>query len=375
MHTTPMHVFHIDHGAQMVDFAGWDMPLRYSSVTAEHEQVRRSGGMFDVSHMGRVRVRGRDATRLLDRLCTRAIATMKPGQCRYTLVCNERGGVRDDVIVMKHADDDYLVVVNASNREKLLAHFEAVRAQSDLKATITDTTMKTAMVAIQGPAVMDFISRFSSEIPTLKRYRFLTKDLMIAKVIVARTGYTGEDGVEVIMPANMVGMAMKMLMKELDPDDPDAIIRPAGLAARDTLRLEAGMPLYGHELGEDICALTSGMDFAITLDKASDAPGDAFVGQSALSAVRDAGGPAQQLVGIALQGRRTPRQGMAVTINDASAGTVTSGCLSPTLGMPIAMALVDAASSEPGTPVQIDTGRGAVLDGTIVPLPFYKRQG
>lgn len=373
MLTTPMHSFHLDHGARMVEFAGWDMPLCYTSVTAEHEQVRRSGGMFDVSHMGRVKITGTDATRLLDRVCSRTIAAMQPDQCRYTMVCNEQGGVRDDVIVMRHSENDYLIVVNASNREKLLDHFEAIRASNDLDATIDDKTLKTAMVAIQGPAVMDFISNFSSEIPALKRYRFTTKDLLIAKVIIARTGYTGEDGIEVILPANLVGMAMKMLMKDLDPDDPDAVIRPTGLAARDTLRLEAGMPLYGHELGEEICALSSGMDFAISLDKEPSGASDAFVGQSALRAIRDAGGPEQRLVGIRLEGRRTPRQDMIVRIASETAGRVTSGCLSPTLGYPIAMALVDAASTTEGTAVEIDTGRGTVLKGTICPLPFYKR--
>ena len=168
MHRTPLHQYHLDHGAQMVDFAGWEMPIMYrwpesigggGGIHDEHHQVRASGGFFDVSHMGRVKVTGRHARRLLERLCTRRISDMQPGQCRYSLMCNETGGVRDDVLVYRMDDDDFLIVVNASNREKLLPHFDAVKG--DLVANIEDRTMKTAMVAIQGPGVMDVIGKFS----------------------------------------------------------------------------------------------------------------------------------------------------------------------------------------------------------------------
>ena len=368
---TPLNRFHHDHGGQMVDFAGWEMPIRYSGIVEEHNQVRTSGGLFDVSHMGRVDVTGRHARRLLERLVTRRIHDMQPGQCRYGLVCNERGGVKDDVIVMRRDDDDFLVVVNASNRLKLLEHFEQVRAASELNVKINDRTEKTAMVAVQGPKVMDFIGRFSSEIPTLKRYRFTTKNLLVMKVVVSRTGYTGEDGVEVILPAGSVDMAMKLLFRDVDLKAPDALIKPAGLGARDTLRLEAGMPLYGNELGEDVSALASGLDFAIHLDKGDDEGVDSFVGAEALKAERDAGGPARVLVGLKVEGKRTPRPHMAVKRGDQAVGEVTSGCSSPTLGYPIAMAYIDRAHAETGTAVQIDTER-AMLEAQIVPLPFYK---
>lgn len=371
LHRTPLHDFHVQYGARMVEFAGWEMPMLYTSILDEHRQVRTSGGLFDVSHMGRVRFSGRHARRLLERLCSRRISDMQAGQCRYSLVCNDRGGVKDDVIVMRLDDDEFLLVVNAANREKLLPHFESVRDAGDLVAKIEDQTFKTAMVAIQGPKVMDMIARVSSEIPTLKRYRFAVKNLLVMKLYVSRTGYTGEDGVEVILPSSAVNMAMKLLLKDVDPDAPDAVIRPAGLGARDTLRLEAGMPLYGHELGEDINALSCGVDFAISLDKDKEERGEAFIGQEALKRVRDAGGPPQRIIGLTLEGKRTARQGMRVERDGRHVGIVTSACLSPTLGFPIAMALVNVDLAHEGTRLAVNLGRDDA-PATVVPLPFYK---
>lgn len=371
LHRTPLHDFHLQYGAKMVEFAGWEMPILYTSIHEEHRQVRASGGLFDVSHMGRVRFFGRHARRLLERLCSRRISDMQPGQCRYSLVCNEQGGVKDDVIVMRLDDDEFIVVVNAANREKLLPHFESVRAAGDLVVKIEDQTFKTAMVAIQGPKVMDMIARVSSEIPTLKRYRFTVKNLLVMKLYVSRTGYTGEDGVEVILPASAVNMAMKLLLKDVNPNSPDAVIKPAGLGARDTLRLEAGMPLYGHELGEEINALSCGVDFAISLDKDKEERGEPFIGQDALRKTRDAGGPPQRIVGLTLEGKRTARQGMHVEHDGRQVGVVTSACLSPTLGIPIAMALVNTDLAHEGTRLAVNLGRDNT-PATVVPLPFYK---
>lgn len=367
MQRTPLHSFHVEKKAKMVDFAGWEMPMFYSGILEEHNQVRKSGGLFDVSHMGRVKVTGRHARKFLEKLCTRKIVDMTPGQCRYSLVCNEQGGVKDDIIVYRFDEDDFLLVVNASNREKLLPHFEKVKG--DLQAKIDDQTASTAMVAMQGPKVMDMISKFSSEIPTLKRYRFTTKNLMIMKVIVSRTGYTGEDGVEAILPSMFVGMAMKLILKDVDMNSPDAIVKPAGLGCRDTLRIEAGMPLYGHELGEEINALQCGVDFAISLDKHEGERGERFVGQDALEAMVKTG-IKQRLVGIALEGKRSARQGMTIKSGGKEVGTVTSGCSSPTLGYPIAMGFVELGATELGTPVQIECDRGT-FEGKVVKMPFY----
>lgn len=368
---TPLHQFHLDHAAHMVDFAGWEMPLYYSGLTQEHLQVRRSGGIFDVSHMGRVKITGRHSRRLLERLCTRKIHDMQAGQCRYSLVCNEQGGVKDDVIVYRYDDDDFMVVVNASNREKLLQHFDLVRSSGDFACRIEDQTTSTAMVALQGPAVIPLIGKFSREVPGLKKYRFAVKNLMIVKLTVSRTGYTGEDGVEVILPAGSVNMALKLLLADVDIRKDDAILRPAGLGCRDTLRTEAGMPLYGHELGEDINALSCGIDFAIALDKDQDQLGSRFIGQEALKKTRDEGGPARRLVGLVIEGKRSARPGMALKRAGKEVGVVTSGCPSPTLGTGIAMGLADRDSTEPGTTIDVDTGKGA-LAGKVVGLPFYK---
>lgn len=368
---TPFHKFHVEHGGKMVEFAGWEMPIMYSGIHEEHRQVRASGGLFDVSHMGRVAVSGRHSRRFLERLCTRRVSDMQAGQCRYSLVCNERGGVRDDILVYRMDDDDFLLVVNASNREKLLGHFQEVKG--DKVVTIEDRTIKTAMVAIQGPRVMEHIGNFSKEIPSLKRYRFAVKNLLIMKLIVSRTGYTGEDGIEVILPAGMIDMAMKLLTKGVDLDAADALIKPIGLGARDTLRMEAGMPLYGHELGEEIPAIACGVDFAINMDKDGDERGEAFVGMEALKKLQAEGGPKQKIVGLLVEGKRTARAEMAVKAGDKVVGRVTSACLSPTLGRPIAMALVDVEKAEPGAALQIDTGPGKpALEAVVTPLPFYK---
>jgi aminomethyltransferase len=353
----------------MVEFAGWEMPLTYTGLTEEHNQVRTSGGLFDVSHMGRVKFSGRHARRFLERLCTRRINDMQPGQCRYSLVCNANGGVRDDVIVYRMDDDEFLVVVNASNREKLLKHFE--ENKGDLMVKIEDQTMSTAMVALQGPKVIDLISKFSSEIPTLKKYRFAVKNLMIVKLIVSRTGYTGEDGVEVILPAGAVGMAMKLILADVDLKSDKAIIKPAGLGARDTLRMEAAMPLYGHELGEETNALACGVDFAISLDKDQDERGEKFVGMDALKKTAAEGGPARKLAGFFIEGKRSARQGMVIRQNGKEVGVVTSGCPSPTLGKCLAMGLLNKDLHAPGAKVEIDTGKGT-LPATVTLMPFYK---
>lgn len=373
---TPLHAFHTARNAKFVDFAGWEMPMTYGSgegcgIIPEHNHVRTSGGLFDVSHMGRARISGRHARRLLERVCTRRISDMQTGQCRYSLACNAHGGVHDDIIVYRIDDDEFLVVVNASNREKMLRHFEAVRTAGDLTAKIVDETTKTAMVAIQGPKVMELVSKFSKEIPSLKRYRFAVKNLLIVKLIVSRTGYTGEDGVEVILPASMVDMALKLLLKDAGMDEASPLIRPAGLGCRDTLRIEAGMPLYGHELNEDINALSCGVDFAIALDKDQDERGEPYIGMEALKKVRDEGGPKRRLAGIALEGKRSARQGMKLFIDGKESGEISSGCLSPTLGYPIAMAFVDRDLAAEGVAVEIDTGRGERLPGKIRKMPFY----
>jgi len=364
---TPFYDFHQKYHAKLVDFAGWEMPIMYTSIHEEHLQVRRAGGLFDVSHMGRIKLSGRHARRLAERVLTRRVSDMKELTCRYSMICNEQGGVLDDVLVYRYPEH-WLLVVNAANREKILDHLNANVGEWVVK--IEDQTESTAMVAVQGPQVMDFIGKLSKEVPTLKRYAFAIKNLMLFKMTVSRTGYTGEDGVEVMLPAKMAGMALKLLLK--DEDDLDKKIIPAGLGCRDTLRLEAGMPLYGHELSEDIDPISAGLDFAVSLDKDEDENGEPFIGIDALKKIA-AAGPPKNLIGLKLDGKRTAREGMTVSKGDDLIGEVTSGCVSPTLGYPIAMAYVTADAATVGDQLQVDM-KGKPTDAEVVALPFHKRE-
>ncbi len=368
LNRTPFYDFHVEQGAKMVEFAGWAMPILYRSIIDEHRQVRASGGVFDVSHMGRLRVHGPDAQRFLDRICTRRILGMAVGQCRYALVLNEQGGCRDDTVICRVGDQEYLLVCNAANRSKLLDHFEKVRG--DLGFDLRDQTIESGMLAVQGPKVIDLLAGLVPELAGLKRYRLVVKDLLGARIIIARTGYTGEDGVEVIMPASLAEQAIELMLS--DVGGAAAPIKPAGLGARDTLRMEAAMPLYGHEITEDIDPLAAGLTFAVKLDKGEgDDEAGQFIGQEALKRIAREG-PRRRLAGLTLEGKRTARPGMTVQAGGARIGVVTSACFSPTLARPIALAYLDATHAEPGGSVRVDLG-SAPASARVVELPFYKR--
>lgn len=364
---TPFHAFHLEHGGKMVDFAGWQMPLLYSSIIDEHRHCRTAAGFFDVSHMGRLRFSGRHARKFLDKVCTRQIFGMEVGQCRYGIICNEQGGCLDDVIVYCFDESEYLMVCNASNRAKLLAHFAAVKG--DMVFKLEDQTESTAMIALQGPKAMEIVGSLSREIPTLKRYRFVQKNIIVVKLIVSRTGYTGEDGVEVILGSTMARAAMGMFLKDIKSGQ--SPIRPIGLGARDTLRMEAGMPLYGHEIDEVTDPLSAGLAFAVKINKgADDERIGRFIGQDALERIAKEGCK-RKLVGLGLEGRRSARQAMEVRQGAKVVGRVTSGCLSPTFDRPIAMAFVDANLTDIGTKLQVDV-RGTTVEAVVEPLPFLR---
>lgn len=369
MQRTPFYHFHQQRGAKFVDFAGWAMPIHFGSIVAEHHQVRNSGGLFDVSHMGRLKIAGRHARKLLERAVTRRISDMAPKTCRYGLVCNEQGGILDDVIVYRF-EQHWWLVVNASNREKIIAHLQQIIAQENMVCTLDDLTASTAMVALQGPKVMDEIGKFSREVPTLKRYTFCEKNLLILRMTISRTGYTGEDGVEVVMNSALADKAIKMLVKD-NPDGTPGVMMSCGLGARDTLRLEAAMPLYGHELDESIDPLTAGLAFAVSLNKDQEEKGEPFIGQAALQKIAQ-DGLRRQRVGLILDGKRTARQGAPVLVGDQPVGNVTSGCLSPTLGQSIAMAYVPSEHAAVGASLRVDLGSQQV-DAKVAALPFYKR--
>lgn len=358
---TPLHRFHVQLGAKMIDFAGWRMPVMYRGIVAEHHHTRRECSLFDVSHMGRLAVAGRDAQRFLQHVCTRDLSDIAPGMSRYSHICREDGGILDDVIVSCF-DDRFLVVCNASNREKIVSWLG--RHSSDYDVSVDDETMHSAMVALQGPEAMPQVQRLLGiDLSNLKRYRFLTQVYMTYRYSVFRTGYTGEDGVEVILPVNLIKLAMPTLLGM--GSAADAVIKPAGIGARDSLRLEAGMPLYGHELSEEWDSLSAGQQWCVQLDK------DDFIGADALRRLHG-NGLTRRLVGLKIEGRRTARQGFAVQVNGETVGAVTSGVLSPTLGESIAMAMVDAAHSEENCAVSVDFG-GNARPASVVRLPFYRR--
>ena len=359
---TPFYDFHVSAGARLVDFAGWEMPIVYRSIIDEHEQTRKSGSIFDVSHMGRLYFSGPDAQRFLNHVLTRNVAEQKVGTSRYSLVCNQAGGVMDDVIISRDTKN-WLLVCNAGNRQRLTAFFTELRRSTGMDFDMSDQTEATAMVAIQGPKVIDRLADvLPVDLRAMKRYTFATDSIMLIKFTVMRSGYTGEDGVEMILPAKAASMAMKLLGGRLDK--PDATIKPAGLGARDTLRLEAAMPLYGHELTESIDPISAGLSWAVDLNKD-------FVGVEALRVIQQ-NGPARKLVGLELEGKRIARQGTPVRSGEKMIGEVTSGTLSPTLGKSIAMAYVDTNFAAEGTELQADL-KGTLNPAKVVKLPFYKR--
>jgi aminomethyltransferase len=358
---TPFYDFHVKSGAKMVDFAGWEMPLLYTGIIPEHEHTRTAASIFDVSHMGRLTFKGKGAEAFLQKVCTRNVGKGKAGQSMYSLVCNAAGNVLDDVIVSRYEGKDHWgMVCNASNREKLLGWFAEV-GMTDFE--LEDETGKTAMVAIQGPKAVGLLDSVLPEpVSELKRYHFeVMRYMMIIQFTVYRSGYTGEDGAEIVCGTTAAGMAVNYLMKG---DGEHQILKPAGLGARDTLRLEAGMPLYGHELTEEGDPLSAGLGWAVDLGKE-------FIGVEALRKIH-AEGLKKKLVGLLIEGPRCARQGSAVVQEGRVVGVVTSGAMSPTLKRPIAMAYVEVGASAAGTALGIDA-RGNVLGATVTALPFYKR--
>ena len=367
--TTPLFEWHRNHGGRIVDFAGWMMPVQYESIVVEHQAVRGVAGLFDVSHMGRLRFDGLGAVALLDRLLTRSVASLPVGAVRYSLVTNEAGGILDDVLAYHLADaadnSYYLLVVNASNREKILAWISSQqgRAGGDAAADarVTDVTDDWAMIAVQGPRALELVTPDVETDPGALKY-YEARETLIAGHggIVSRTGYTGEDGVELMVGSQVAERVWQQLFERGEAWG----VKAAGLGCRDTLRLEAAMPLYGHELDESIDPYTAGLAFAVDLDKN-------FIGRDRLAEL--AGAPRERVrVGLELEGRRPAREGYEIRRGDEVVGVTTSGTYSPTLERPIAMGYVVPAASDVGTALTVDI-RGKSHAATVVKLPFYRR--
>ncbi|WP_432544089.1 glycine cleavage system aminomethyltransferase GcvT [Kineococcus sp. SYSU DK002] len=359
---SPLAARHAALGASFTDFAGWSMPLRYTSELAEHRAVRETAGLFDLSHMGEIRVTGPGAAAALDAALTGRPSAMPVGRAAYGLVVDADGGIVDDLVTYRLGEQEFLVVANAANVEPVVVAL-ADRARPH-DAHVADETARWALLAVQGPASAAALAPLvDADLGALGYYRCTPAILGGTDVLLARTGYTGEDGFEVLVPVADAERAWDLLLAATREHGGV----PAGLACRDTLRLEAGMPLYGHELRRDVTPYAAGLGRIVHLDKD---PGT--VGLDALRRLA-AEEPPRVLVGLAGTGRRAPRAGYAVVSGGAVVGEVTSGALSPTLGHPVALALVDRAHAAPGTALGVDV-RGTELPVQVVALPFYRRE-
>ncbi|MFF0382175.1 glycine cleavage system aminomethyltransferase GcvT [Streptomyces sp. NPDC004286] len=362
---TALDAVHRSLGATMTDFAGWDMPLRYGSERDEHLAVRTRAGLFDLSHMGEITVTGPDAAALLNHALVGDLASVGVGRARYTMICQADGGILDDLIVYRLAEHEYMVVANASNAQVVLDALTERAAGFD--AEVRDDRDAYALLAVQGPESPGILKAVTdADLDGLKYYAGLPGTVAGVPALIARTGYTGEDGFELfVKPEHAV-----QLWEALLAAGSAAGLVPCGLSCRDTLRLEAGMPLYGHELTTELTPFDAGLGRVVKFGKEGD-----FVGREALAkaAERAEARPPRVLVGLIAEGRRVPRAGYAVVAGGEVIGEVTSGAPSPTLGKPLAIAYVDAAHAAPGT-----TGVGVDIRGShepyeVVALPFYKR--
>lgn len=361
---TPLDAVHRALGARMAAFGGWEMPIQYTGIIEEHRTVRSAAGLFDLSHMGELHVSGPGAAAALARALVTDPGRLRLGRAHYSMICAEDGGVLDDLIVYRLGEDRFLVVPNAGNAELVAA---ALRERiTGLPAALDDRSAATALVAVQGPAAAAIVGALTSaDLAALRYYGIVEAEVAGQAALLARTGYTGEDGFEIFVPA---GAAPGLWERCMAAGRAHGIV-PVGLGARDTLRLEAGMPLYGHELERDVTPWEAGLGRVVHLDRP-----DAFVGRAALEAARTA--PRRRLVGLILRDRGIARQGYPVHRpgEPAPCGTVTSGTLSPTLGVAIAMAYVPPGADAPGTMLEVGV-RATQVPAEVVPLPFYRRPG
>ena len=362
MRETSLRPIHESLGARMVPFAGWTMPVQYTSVLDEAKLVRAKAGLFDLGHMGRVTIRGRDAEALLQRVQTNDVTAIPPGGIRYAMFLDDEGRTQDDILVYREPDDSsFFVVINAANAERDLGILRAAAAElGDVE--VVDRTDELGMFAIQGPASQTIAQQLTDlDLAALKYYRWTRGEIAGIACGVSRTGYTGEDGFEVYVPQADTPALWQAFMAAGEPHG----LRAAGLGARDILRLEAGMPLYGHELDETTTPLDAGLTFAVKYTHD-------FVGRAALERITAAGGPERRLVGLTTDQKRVPRQGYEVWAGDRRLGAICSGAQSPTLGTNIGTAYVPPDHAEPGTEVQFAI-RDQRLPAVVVALPFYKR--
>jgi len=359
---TPLYELHVAAGAKMVDFGGWEMPVQYSGIIDEHQTVRQAAGLFDVSHMGEITVKGQGALAFLEKLLPNRIARLAPGQILYSPMCYDHGGTVDDLLVYKEDEEDYLLVVNAGNTDK---DYQWIKAQAPAGVEVENISAKVAQIAIQGPKATAILQPLTAvDLGSIRYYWFTRGEVAGIPCIISRTGYTGEDGWELYCPPEQAAKLWQTILTE----GAEAGLKPIGLGARDTLRFEAAMPLYGHELSEDISPLEAGLKRFIALDKPED-----FIGKAALSA-QEAAGLKRRLVGLEMIERGIARQGYPVVFEGREVGLVTSGTMAPTLGKNLALALVSKELAQPGQELGVMI-RNKEVKAKVIALPFYKREG
>ena len=357
---TPLYDAHVKAGGKIVPFAGYLLPVQYGTgVITEHMAVREKAGLFDVSHMGEVLCQGKDALANLQKLLTNDFTNMVDGQARYSPMCNENGGTVDDLIVYKRGDNDYFIVVNAANKDK---DYQWMLDHQFGEVTFTDASSEYGQIALQGPKAMEILKKLTAEENIPKKYYHAVFDTEVAGIpcIISKTGYTGEDGVELYLASEN---AEKMWDTLLEAGKDEGLI-PCGLGARDTLRMEAAMPLYGHEMDDEISPLETGLKFAVKMGKE-----EGFIGKKAME---ERGEPKITRIGLKVTGRGIIREHQDIYVGEKKIGHTTSGTHCPFLGYPIAMALVDAGSVEIGNKVEVDV-RGRKVEAEVIALPYYKR--
>jgi aminomethyltransferase len=356
---------HMELGARLIPFAGWLMPVQYTGIVDEHRTVRSAAGLFDLGHMGQVRVTGTDALPYLQLITTNEVSALSPGDAQYSLLPNEQGGVIDDIIVYRLPDEPgYLVVVNAANHAKDVAWMQRQRStRPELEVEVDDVSESLGMIAIQGPTAAAIVAELTDiDLSGLEPFHIVRATVAGIPLLAARTGYTGEDGFEFYVPQEQTVALWDALFAAGEARG----LKPIGLGARDTLRLEARMPLYGNELADDISPIEAGLAWAVKLDKGP------FIGREAIAAVKESG-PSRRTVGFQLLERAgSARHGYPVTLDGRDVGAVTSGAHSPTLGSEIGLALVEADVAGVGRPLEIII-RGRPVRAEQVKLPFYRR--
>lgn len=358
---TPLFDVYENHGAKTIDFGGWDLPVQFSGIKQEHETVRKKAGLFDVSHMGEIEVSGQDSQAFLQRMMTNDISKLKDGGAMYTAMCYENGGTVDDLLVYKKKEDEYLLVVNAANIDK---DFDWLSSNLSEKVKVKNASEQIAQLALQGPMSEKILQKLVDiDLSEIKFFKFKENvNVNGVAAIVSRTGYTGEDGFELYCQeadAQKLWSAILEAGKEFG-------VEPIGLGARDTLRFEANLALYGQELTKDITPIEAGIGFAVKVDKEVD-----FFGKDVLKKQKEEG-PSRKLVGIEMLDKGIPRTDYEVFVNDERIGHVTTGTQSPTLKKNIGLALLQSKYSELGTEVEVEI-RGKRKKAIVVSTPFYKR--